>query len=285
MIDFYYALINPNVPFIRYALIAGIVSSITFGIIGSFVIVKRMSYIAGAVSHSVLGGIGLALFLGTVMNLTFVTPMLGAFVFAIISGLVISYAIISGKERLDTVIGTVWAVGMSIGLLFISITPGYVDPMSYLFGNILLLGKNDLVMISILNVVVIGVSVVFYNQLLSIAFDEEFARIRGLKTKLFQIMFILLVSLTVLLMITIVGIVMVIALLTIPPAISGLFTKKLKGMIILSIFLCGFFMSSGLFTSYILDLPASSVIVVFSGCAYIISLIIVRIIRKGRGLV
>ena len=281
MNDFFNALVNPAVPFIRYALIAGIISSITFGIIGSFVIVKRMSYIAGAVSHSVLGGIGLALFLSTVKNLTFVTPMVGAFVFAVFAGLIISYAVIVGKERLDTVIGTVWAIGMSIGLLFISITPGYIDPMSYLFGNILLISRNDLLVISIMNIVIIAISVLIYNQLLSIAFDEEFARIRGLKTSLFQIMLILLISMTVLLLITIVGIVMVIALLTIPPAISGLFARRLKGIIHLSIILCAFFMTSGLFTSYILELPTSSVIVVFAGLTYILSLVILKIIKRN----
>ncbi len=274
MTGFINAILNPSVPFIRYALFAGLMSSIPFGIIGSFVVVKHMSYIAGAVSHAVLGGIGIALFMNMVLKITFITPMAGALVFSVLSGLIISFALIRGKERLDTVIGSIWAIGMSIGLLFMAVTPDYVDPMSYLFGNILLIGKNDLYMIAALNIIIILLSTIFYNQLLSIAFDEEFSRIRGLKTSMFQIMLILLISMTVILMITTVGIVMVIALLTIPSAISGLFTTKLKRMIVLSVFLCAVLTTAGLIISYIAKLPSSSVTVALAGSVYLLSLLI-----------
>jgi zinc transport system permease protein len=279
MNDFITTLFNPNIPFIRYALIAGIMSSITFGIIGSFVVVKRMSYIAGAVSHAVLGGIGMALFLSTVFNLKFATPMLGAFIFAILAGLIISYATIKAKERTDTIIGAVWAIGMSIGLLFFSVTPGYVDPMSYLFGNILLITKNDLIMIFAINLIIIVLSLLFYNQLLIISFDQDFAETRGLNTKIFQILLIIMISLTVLLMITIVGIVMVIALLTLPAAISDLFSKKLSQMIFLSIILCAIFTVFGLTGSYMLNLPTSSITVLFAGFTYLIALAVSKVIK------
>ncbi|MFP4385056.1 MAG: metal ABC transporter permease [Spirochaetia bacterium] len=269
MIRFVQALLNPEVTFIRYAFIAGIISSIPFGIIGSFVVVRRMSYIAGAVSHSVLGGIGLALYLSGVAGVTFLTPMIGAFFFAVLSGLIISAAVIRRRERLDTVIGAIWAVGMSVGLLFISKTPGYGDPMSYIFGNILLIGRSDIILILILNVIIISLSIIFFNQFLAVSFDEEFAQVRGLKISFFQILLILLVSLTVLLMITIVGIVMVIALLTIPPAIAGLFSRSLKRMILKSILLCAAFTSAGLIVSYILRLPTSSVTVALAGAVYL----------------
>lgn len=273
MTNFITALLNPNIVFIRYALIAGIISSISFGIIGSFVVVKRMSYIAGAVSHAVLGGIGMALFLSTVYHFEFITPMTGAVIFALLSGLIISYAQIRVNERTDTVIGAIWAIGMSLGLLFMSATPGYIDPMSYLFGNILLITKHDLVMITVINLVVVGFSMFFYNQLLVVSFDEEFARIRGLNTDLLHLLLVLLISFTVLLMITIVGIVMVIALLTLPPAIAGLFNSRLKPMMIFSIILCMIFTSTGLFGSYMLNLPTSSVTVILAGIAYITALI------------
>lgn len=278
MSNFISALFNPNVTFIRYAIIAGIISSVPFGIIGSFVVVKRMSYIAGAVSHCVLGGIGMALYLSTVFNFTFITPMKGAVIFAILAGLIISYAQIKMNERTDTIIGAIWAIGMSIGLLFMSITPGYIDPMSYLFGNILLITKNDLLVIAVMNLIIVIFSVGFYNQLLVTAFDEEFSRIRGLNTNAFHILLTLLISFTVLLMITIVGIVMVIALLTLPPAIAGLFTSRLKTMILLSIILCIIFTSVGLLGSYMLNLPTSSVTVVFAGFTYLGSLLISKII-------
>lgn len=272
MTNFISALLNPNIVFIRYALIAGIISSVSFGIIGSFVVVKRMSYIAGAVSHAVLGGIGMALFLSTVYNFYFITPMTGAVIFALLSGLIISYAQIKVNERTDTIIGAIWAIGMSLGLLFMSATPGYIDPMSYLFGNILLITKHDLIMIGVINIAVVGFSVLFYNQLLVASFDEEFARIRGLNTNLLHLLLVLLISFTVLLMITIVGIVMVIALLTLPPAIAGIFSSRFKPMIISSIVLCMIFTSLGLCGSYILNLPTSSVTVVIAGIAYLIAL-------------
>lgn len=278
MNNFISALLNPDITFIRYAVIAGIISSASFGIIGSFVVVKRMSYIAGAISHGVLGGIGMALFLSTVFNFTFITPMIGAAVFAILAGLIISYAQIKMGERTDTVIGAIWAIGMSIGLLFMSITPGYIDPMSYLFGNILLITKHDLLIITGINIIIVVFSIVFYNQLLITAFDEEFAKIRGLNTDIFHILLVLLISFTILLMITIVGIVMVIALLTLPPAISGLFTVKLKNMILLSIILCMVFILTGLIGSYMLNLPTSSVTVIFAGVTYLGSLILSKIL-------
>ncbi len=273
---FFNALLNPEVPFIRFALIAGILASVPFGIIGSFVVVKRMSYIAGAVSHTVLGGIGLALYLSTVAGLSSVTPMMGAVAFAVLAGLIISAAVIYRKERLDTVIGAIWAIGMSVGLLFFTKTPGYVDPMSYLFGNILLIGPRDLLLIGILAAVITLISIVFFDQLLSVSFDAEFAAIRGLPTAFYQIMLILLVSLTVLLMISIVGIVMVIALLTIPPAVSSLYTRRLKDMIFSSVILCALFTSVGLAASYVLELPTSSLTVAIAGTVYLAALILKR---------
>jgi len=280
MIDFFYALLNPNVPFIRYALIAGVLSSIAFGIIGTFVVVKRMTYIAGAISHTSLGGIGLSLWLSTVAGIGFFTPIIGALIISLITGLIISYTIIKKDERLDTVIGTIWAVGMSIGLIFIYITPGYGDPMSYLFGNILLISKNDLLIIIILNIVIIFASVLFHNQFLAIFFDEELAQIRGIKTYIYQILLLLLISLTIILLITIVGIVMVIALLTIPAAIAGLFSKKMKVMMILAVIICSVVTVTGLIVSYILNLPTGSVTILISGILYLFAKIFKYLIKK-----
>jgi zinc transport system permease protein len=281
MIDFVYALANPLVPYIRFALIAGILSSIPFGIIGSFVVVKRMSYIAGAISHAALGGIGAAIYFKEVFNISWINPLMGAFTAAVISGLIISAVIINGKERLDTVIGSIWAIGMSIGILFISKTPGYIDPMSYLFGNILFLGENELFIIVILNIVIILLSLLFYNQITAVSFDAEFAGLRGLKTSLFQILLILLISITVVLMVTIIGIVMVIALLTIPPAIASLFSKKLWHMMIISAVVCIILIITGLALSYILKLQTGSLTIIIAGILYLGSLFGVKLFKKG----
>ena len=282
--QFINAVLNPLVPFIRYALIAGLISSIAFGIIGSFVVVKRMSYIAGAISHTALGGIGLALYLNTALEVTFITPFGGALLFALLAGLVISYTIARQKDRVDTVIGMIWAVGMSIGLVFIYKTPSYADPMSFLFGNILLISRSNLAAIAILNIFVSAVSIIFHNQLVAVSFDQEFAQTRGIRTGFFQVLLIMLISLTVILMIKIVGIVMVIALLTIPPAVAGLFANRMKNLITASIIICAAIMSSGLFFSYVMELPTGSVTVILAGTLYLISRIIRGLLKYGKGI-
>ncbi|MFO7848477.1 MAG: metal ABC transporter permease [Spirochaetia bacterium] len=268
--DFLSALTDPSVPFIRYALIAGILSSASFGIIGSFVVVKRISYIAGAISHAALAGIGGALFLGSVYEYSFLSPLYGAIIAALLSAIIIAVVSRRSKEREDTIIGTIWAVGMAIGLLFISRTSGYVDPMSYLFGNILLIGKTELYIIIALDILVIVLSLLFYQQFLSVSFDEEFTRLRGLPTQFYYILLIILVALTVVLMVTVVGIVMVIALLTIPAATAGLFSSILWRMMILAGVFCAFFTVMGLAASYIFDLPSGSTTIVFAGAVYLI---------------
>ncbi|MFP4490246.1 MAG: metal ABC transporter permease [Spirochaetaceae bacterium] len=282
--EFFSALTDPSVPFIRYALIAGILSSASFGIIGSFVVVKRISYIAGAISHAALAGIGGALFFGQVYQYTFISPLYGAIIAALLSALIIAVVSRRSMEREDTVIGTIWAVGMAIGLLFISRTPGYIDPMSYLFGNILLIGKTELYIIVALDILVITLSLLFYQQFLSVSFDEEFTRLRGLPTQFYYILLILLVALTIVLMVTVVGIVMVIALLTIPAATAGLFTSTLWRMMILAGIFCALFTVLGLITSYIFDLPSGSTTIVFAGAIYLIlSVTAGKLLRESRG--
>jgi len=276
--EFITALTNPDVPFIRYAFLAGLLSSIPFGIIGSFVVVKRMTYIAGAVSHNSLGGIGLALYFSTVLGIHSISPMGGAVIFSVISALVISLTITKTNARLDTVIGTIWAIGMSIGLIFIHLTPGYVDPMSYLFGNILLISQSNLTTIAILNLLITAFSLLFFNQFVSVSFDSDFARTRNINTTFYETFLIVLVALTVILMITIVGIVMVIALLTIPPAISALYSKRMKSMMWISIMMCALITSSGLYLSYVFTIPTGSATVALGGVIYIVLLLLQKIV-------
>ncbi len=276
--DFWSAILNPQVPFIRYAFFAGLLSSIPFGIIGTWVTIKRISYLAGAIAHSVLAGIGISLYLSVKYNLTWLHPLMGALAAAIIAALIIGYISIKAKEREDTVIGAIWATGMSLGLLFIAKTPGYISPMTYLFGNILIISKADIIMLSILDVVVIIMGFIFYHQFQAISFDEEFARIRGIKTNLFYFILLLMTAITVVLMTTIIGIVMVIALLTIPAAIAGFFAKKIWLIMIISITITAILTSSGLMVSYLTNLPAGSTIILISGLVYLLSVIVKKII-------
>jgi zinc transport system permease protein len=280
MAAFINALGNPDIAFLRYAFIAGLLGSISFGIIGTYVVTRRISYLAGAIAHSALGGIGVGLYMQVKLGVSWFSPILGAVIAALISGILIGYVSLYAHQREDTVIGAIWAIGMAIGLLFLTKTPGYVDPMSYLFGNILLISQRDIVTIAILDGVILLLNVFFYNRFLAVSFDEEFARIRGLRTGFFYLLLLCLTALTVVLMVTVVGIVMVIALLTLPSAVAGLFSKQLWQMMIFSSLICMLFTTIGLGFSYVYDLPTGSNIILFAGAFYLLSLVGARVLRS-----
>ena len=234
-------------------------------------VVRRITYIAGSVAHSVLAGLGAARYFQSVYGWDWLHPLLGAVVAALIAAMVIGLVSVRAKQREDTVIGAIWAIGMALGLLFFSKTPGYIEPMSYLFGNILMISRIDLFIIVSLDVVVILLAVLFYDRFLAVCFDEEFARLRGVPVGLFYLLLICLISLTVVLMVTVVGIVMVIALLTLPAAVAGLYSRVLWKMMIVSSLLCMAFTSFGLGFSYVYDLPTGSNIILVAGSVYILA--------------
>ena len=276
MLEFFAALNNPQIPFLRYAFLAGLMASIAFGIIGSYVVARRITYIAGAISHCVLGGIGAGLYAQS-KGITWMEPLLGALIAALLAAIVIGLVSIHAKEREDTVIGALWAMGMAVGLLFIASTPGYVDPMSYLFGNILLVSQKDLWMIVGLDFLVVGAGWFFYNNFLAVCFDEEYARLRGLNTSAYYLALLCLTALTVVLLVRVVGIVMVVALLTLPAAIAGHFVKGLWQMMVLASIFCMVFVSGGIAASYSLDLPTGPVIIIIAGAVYLCIAVIDRL--------
>ncbi len=160
-----------------------------------------------------------------------VSPQYGAVAAAVVSAIIIGLVSLRAREREDTIIGAVWAIGMAVGILFIAVTPGYhEDLMSYLFGNILLIGGSDLWMMAALDAVVLVLGLGLYPQLEAVCFDEEFARLRGLRVEFYVLLLLVLIALTVVLLVSVVGIVLVIALLTLPAAIAGHFTTTLRGM-------------------------------------------------------
>lgn len=282
--EFFRALADPGVPFVRYAFLAGIISSVAFGVIGSYVVVRRISYIAGAISHSVLAGVGFSLYLQSARGIMWLTPMVGAVIAAVVSALVIGLVSMYAKEREDTVIGAIWSLGMAIGILFIARTKGYVDPMSYLFGNVLLVTKGDLILIAVLDVVVVVLGILFYNQFLAVSFDEEYATARGVPTGFYYLMLLVLTALAIVLLVTIVGIVMVIALFTIPAAIAGMVTRRLWQMMIVSALITMLLASSGLVLSYATNLPSGSMIIVLAGGVYVLTAAVRSLIRRRRSL-
>jgi len=267
--SFFSALFDPAMPFVRNALFAGILSSILFGVLGSVVTVKRIAGLAGAISHAVLGGIGLALFLSAKNIVPGLPPIVGALVFAIISAALIGFVSLKAKQREDTVINALWAIGMSIGIVFIAKTPGYADPMSYLFGNILLVSTRDLVLLAILDIIVIGLAWRYYPQIEASAFDEEFAKTRGVATDVVFLVLLAVTAVAVVLLQTFVGIVMVIAMLTLPSGTSGYFARNLAGMMTGATVFSLVFSVVGLAVSWKLDLPSGAVVVLVAGATFL----------------
>lgn len=272
MLEFFQALGNPNVSFLRYALLAGVLSSAAFGVVGSYVTVKRIGSMAGAIAHSVLAGVGISLFLSEARGLTWLHPLVGAVVAAVFAAIVIGLVNIYARQREDTVIAAIWSVGMAVGILFLSRTPGYVNPMTYLFGNVLIVSRADLIGIAALDALVVIVGLLLYPKLQAVAFDEEFARVRGVRTRLHYLALLVLSAVTIVLLTSIVGVILVIALLTLPAGIAGLFSRRLWQMMLGATLLTALFIFSGMAVSYVGDVPSGSTIVVIAGGVYLLTM-------------
>jgi zinc transport system permease protein len=266
--------------FLQHALLTGILASIACGIIGSYVVTRRITYIAGGIAHSVLAGMGAARYYETIYQWQWLHPLYGAVVGAIIAAIIIGLVSLHAKQREDTVISAVWAIGMAIGILFIFKTPGYnQDLMSYLFGNILMISSGDLWLLAFLDLLVVGIGLLFYNKLVAICFDEEFARLRGIHVDFYYILLLCLTALTVVLLVTVVGIVLVIALLTLPSAMAGHFSKRLWQMMAFSTLFTLILTTGGLTLSYGPNLPPGATTIVLAGIAYLAIIIGSRFVK------
>jgi len=266
--------------FLRHALLTGLLASVACGVIGSYVVVKRVSYIAGGIAHCVLGGIGAAVYLKGVHGWQTIDPIHGAVVAAIAAALTIGFVSLKAKERVDTVIGALWAVGMATGVVFLARTPGYgVDLMSYLFGNILMVPARDVWLIAALDAIVVGAGLAFYNQFLAISFDEEFSEARGLNVRAYYLLLLVLIALTVVLLVAVVGIVLVIALLTIPAAVAGRLITRLSAMMAVAVLMSALFTTGGLALAYTSNLPAGATIILLAGAAYLAILAATHVAR------
>jgi zinc transport system permease protein len=260
--------------FLIYAVVGAALASVACGIVGSLVVAKRTTYLAGAIAHSVLGGMGAALYFKRVHGIEWLTPLTGAVTAAVIAALIISFVTVSGKQREDTVISAVWAIGMAVGISFISATPGYYeDLMSYLFGNILMIGTGDLWHMAFLDAAVLAVTILFYDRFLVVSFQPELAALRGLNIYFYHTLMILMMSLTVVLLTQIVGLIMVIALLALPAATAFKFVNRLWSAMFAAGFICMIVSFLGLAVSYEPELPAGATIIEIAGLIYILSLI------------
>jgi zinc transport system permease protein len=269
-----------NYPFLQHALLCGLLASVSCGIVGSYVVVRRTTYIAGAIAHCVLGGMGAAYYLHTVHEVSWLTPLVGATLAAVIAAVIIGLVSINARQRVDTVLSVIWAIGMAVGISFIMATPGYnQDLMSYLFGNILMVTRADLVLMFCLDVIILLTAILFYNKLLAISFNPEQARLRGIAVSSYEICFLILTALTVVLLVQVVGIVLVIALLTIPAATAAHFTVRLSRMMLVAILLNILYTVGGLALSYQPELPAGATIIELAGAVYLLVLVVKQLAR------
>ncbi len=266
MIEFFKAVMEYQ--FLQYAVLACLLASIGCGVIGSYVVIKKLGSLAGGIAHAVLAGMGIAYFFGE-------SPLLGATIMSLVSAVFIGMINLRLKQNEDILVAAFWSVGMAIGILFISRTPGYnINLMSYLFGNILLVSGRDLIHMILLDIMVLIIVRVYYRQFLAAAFDEEYARVRGVNVEAYYILMLSMVALTVVLLIQIVGLIMVIALLVLPTASVSLFVGSLPRIMFYSVLLCALVTISGLALSYQPDLPSGAMIILVAGMVYTLSLLV-----------
>jgi zinc transport system permease protein len=251
--------------FLQAAVVAALLASVGCGVMGTYVVVKRIAFIAGGIAHSVLGGMGAAVYFGF-------DPLLGALIAAIFAALLIGWIRLHWRVQEDTLIGAIWATGMAAGLLFIAKTPGYqADLMSFLFGNILLVPRESL-----------WFMVAYHRQFLAVVFDEEFARLRGIPVDFFYLLLLVLVAVTVVLLIQVVGLILVLALLTLPAAVAGHYVHSLTRMMVIATLLGMALSVAGLAVSYGPDLPAGPTIVLLAGAVYVLSAVFTQLAARQR---
>lgn len=260
--------------FLQNAVLAAILASIVCGITGTFVVVKKITFISGGIAHTVLGGVGIAYYFG-------IPPIIGAFVFAILSAIIIGLVKLKANQHENIVISALWAMGMAVGVIFMYLTPGYsADLISYLFGNILMVSSVNLYILAGLNIFIIIIVLIYYRQFVAITYDEEQARLRGLPVDFLYILLLCIIALTIVVLIQIVGIILVIALLSLPAAIAGLYTRTLHAMMFSAIGLGMVFTLSGIAISFTANIPTGATIIIICGLVYLIAINLTRFIHK-----
>jgi len=251
--------------FIQNAIIAGFISAIVGGIVGVIIVEKKLVMMTGGIAHTSYGGVGLGYFLG-------LEPILGAFIFSILSALGIGVIKTRSTGAKDVIIAMFWSLGMALGILFVSLTPGYPPVVSsYLFGNILSVTTYDLVLMSILAVIILTVVFVFYQDWKAHLFDQQFTKIMRKRTTLLENVLLVLLALTVVVLIRVVGIILVIALLSVPASASSYLTGKLYLRMIYSSIFSFVFIFTGLVVSYYSNLSTGAVIVFTAVVLYILT--------------
>jgi len=253
--------------FIRNALLAGVLVSIVCGVIGTLVVVNRIVFLAGGIAHAAYGGIGLSFFMGW-------PYAVGTTGVSLLSAGVMAAVTLNARHRVDAMVGVIWAVGMAMGVILLDLTPGYnVDLMSFLFGSILAVPVSDLWQMAAIGLVVIAIVTYYYNDFLAMSYDDEFARLRNVPVTFLYCLLLAMVALTVVMIIRVVGLILVIALLTIPPFIAEKLTGSLRAMMVLSSILSCLFTSTGLWLSYLFNLTSGATIIMVAAAGFFMSVL------------
>jgi zinc transport system permease protein len=268
-------------PFMQRAVLVGVLASLACAVIGTYVVVKRVTYISGGLSHALLGGIGVAYFLH-------INPMLGALAAALVAAAIIGLVSLHAGQHEDTTISAIWAVGMALGVMFMYMTPGYQqDLMSYLFGNILLVTPTNAWLLGALDALTLLAVLLFYKQLQALCFDEEFTLVQGVRVDAFYMLLLGLTALTIVVLVQVVGVILVIALLTLPAATAHHYARSLRQMMLLALIVGVVCTFGGLAISYPYNLPPGATIVLMAGALYLLSTIfsglLVRRLRASGG--
>lgn len=263
-----------NYDFMQNALIISCLISVACGICGTLAIINKMTFVAGGVAHGAFGGIGIAIFLG-------LSPLFGGIVFAVFLGLLIGYMSLKNQERIDSIVGALWAFGIAIGLIFIDLKDGYKsDLFGYLFGSILAVSKEDIILTSVIDLLLIVFVFVFYKQICVISFEREFAFLRALKVRFLYLLMCVLLALCIIISVRAVGLILAIAFLTIPPFIAEKFSSSIYVMMIISACLGIIFCIFGLILSYLFDLTSgASIILIASFCFFVAHLLPKRLLE------
>lgn len=276
---FYEAILSN--PLLLAALLGGWAASVVSGIIGSYVVVKRIVFIAGSISHSVLSGIGFCIWLERTQGVSWASPLYGALIAAAGSALIIGWMHLNYRQREDSIIAALWSIGMAVGVLFISQTPGFnVELTNFLIGNILWVSTMDLYLLTALDIAIILLVICFHRRFMAICFDEEQARLQGLHVNALYMLLLVLIAISIVLLIQVVGIILVMTMLTIPAAIANLLTMRLSLMMFFAILISSAFCLTGNYAAYYLDWPTGATIALIAGIAYVLSLSLSRNVKK-----
>ena len=248
--------------FFQHALLGSLFASIACGIIGTYIVTRRLVFISGGITHASFGGIGIGLYTG-------VSPILSAAIFSVLSAFGVEWLSKRKDMREDSAIAVFWTFGMAIGIIFSFLSPGFApDLAAFLFGNILTITRTDIVVLAVLSLLLIAFFAIFLSPIIYIAFDREFARSQRIPVVLFEYILMMFIALTIVACLRMIGIVLAMSLLTIPQLTANLFTVSFKRIILLSILFAYIGCVGGLLLSYQLQIPSGAAIIFFSILTY-----------------